>query len=244
MNASCALHLQRLSPKASEQEIRNFLGSFDFQGDRAFETIKHFSGGEKARLAMAIVAWQKPNLLLLDEPTNHLDLEVRHALTLALQGFDGAVVLVSHDRHLLRNSVEEFLLVDDGKVSIFDGDLHDYEVWLTTRNATASGGQTTSETALAQDKNTKKIERQNNAAIRAQLKPLTNAVKKLEKELDQLQQKLSSVEQELSDPELYSAGGDVLAKALKRQAEISQKLEMCEEEWMLKSEELEALTQS
>lgn len=244
MNASCALHLQRLSPKASEQEIRNFLGSFDFQGDRAFETIQHFSGGEKARLAMAIVAWQKPNLLLLDEPTNHLDLEVRHALTLALQGFDGAVVLVSHDRHLLRNSVEEFLLVDDGKVSLFDGDLHDYETWLTTKSASATGGQSPTETTAVQDKNTKKTERQNNAAMRAQLKPLTNAVKKLEKEIDKLQQSLTAVEQELSDPDIYTVGGETLTKTLKRQAEISEKLEMCEEEWMLKSEELEALTQS
>ncbi|BCD99471.1 ABC-F family ATP-binding cassette domain-containing protein [Marinagarivorans cellulosilyticus] len=243
MNASCALHLQRLSPKASEQEVRNFLGSFDFQGDRAFETIQHFSGGEKARLAMAIVAWQKPNLLLLDEPTNHLDLEVRHALTLALQGFDGAVVLVSHDRHLLRNSVEEFLLVDDGKVSLFDGDLHDYETWLTTKSASATGGQSPTETTAVQDKNTKKTERQNNAAMRAQLKPLTNAVKKLEKEIDKLQQSLTAVEQELSDPDIYTTGGETLTKTLKRQAEISEKLEMCEEEWMLKSEELETLTQ-
>ncbi|HEY7774115.1 MAG TPA: ATP-binding cassette domain-containing protein, partial [Marinagarivorans sp.] len=205
--------------------------------------IRHFSGGEKARLAMAIVAWQKPNLLLLDEPTNHLDLEVRHALTLALQSFDGAVVLVSHDRHLLRNSVEEFLLVDGGKVALFDGDLHDYEQWLANKN-TGSNGTTDpdAKTSSSADKATKKDERKNNAVIRAQLKPLSNAVKKLEKDIDQLQQKLSQVETELADPELYSVGGDLLTTALKRQADIRQKLEMCEEEWMLKSEELEALT--
>ena len=116
LGASCALHLQRLRPTASEQEIRNFLGGFDFRGDRAFETIQHFSGGEKARLALAILAWQKPNLLVLDEPTNHLDLEVRHALTVALQAFAGAIVVVSHDRHLLRNTVDEFWLIDSGKV--------------------------------------------------------------------------------------------------------------------------------
>ena len=130
LQASPALHLQRLSPKATEQQLRSFLGGFGFQGDRAFEVIHHFSGGEKARLALALVAWQKPNLLLLDEPTNHLDLEMRHALTVALQGFEGAVILVSHDRHLLRNTVDDYLLVADGKLTAFDGDLDDYHRWL------------------------------------------------------------------------------------------------------------------
>lgn len=243
LTASCALHLQRLSPKASEQEIRNFLGGFDFCGDRAFECIQHFSGGEKARLALAIVAWQKPNLLLLDEPTNHLDLEVRHALTIALQDFEGAVVLVSHDRHLLRNSVEEFLLVDDGKVDIFDGDLQDYEVWLTQKDKlTTNGASATSlNTESNTDKNTKKTERQNNAALRAQLKPLTNAIKKLEKEIDTLQQQLTATEQLLSDPAIYSEGGSKLENALKNQVQLTQRLSACENEWMEKSEELEAL---
>ena len=243
LTASCALHLQRLSPKASEQEIRNFLGGFDFCGDRAFECIQHFSGGEKARLALAIVAWQKPNLLLLDEPTNHLDLEVRHALTIALQDFEGAVVLVSHDRHLLRNSVEEFLLVDDGKVDIFDGDLQDYEVWLTQKDKlTTNGASATSlNTESNTDKNTKKTERKNNAAMRAHLKPLTNAIKKLEKEIDTLQQQLTATEQLLSDPAIYSEGGSKLENALKNQVQLTQRLSACENEWMEKSEELEAL---
>ncbi|MDZ7923780.1 MAG: ATP-binding cassette domain-containing protein [Marinagarivorans sp.] len=239
MDASCALHLQRISPKASEQEVRNFLGGYDFCGDRAFESIRHFSGGEKARLAIAIVAWQKPNLLLLDEPTNHLDLEVRHALTLALQQYDGAVVLVSHDRHLLRNSVEEFLLVDEGRVDIFDGDLHDYEQWLLTKDKNTKSTAEASEP----DKNNKKSERQNSAALRAQLKPLTNAVKKLEKELDTLQSQLIKVQERLSDPDIYTAGGNVLEQALKKQTELAAKLAICEEEWMQKSEELEALNE-
>src|SRR5690606_27303995 len=135
INASAALHIQRLSPQAREQEIRDFLGSFDFHGDRAFEPITHFSGGEKARLALAIIAWEKPNVLLLDEPTNHLDLEMRHALTMALQEFEGAVIVVSHDRHLLRNTVNEFLLVADGKVNEFDGDLEDYYQWMQQQKA-------------------------------------------------------------------------------------------------------------
>lgn len=242
MDASCALHLQRLNPKACEQEIRNFLGSFDFQGDRAFEVIRHFSGGEKARLALAIVAWQKPNLLLLDEPTNHLDLEVRHALTLALQGFEGAVVLVSHDRHLLRNSVEEFLLVDDGKVALFDGDLHDYEQWLATRN-NASANALGPEKSDGSNKADKKAERKNSAALRAQLKPLTNAIKNLEKQIDKLQKQVTAVEAILADPEIYSGGGNALADALKKQADLNKQLALCEEQWMEKSEELEALSQ-
>lgn len=242
MDASCALHLQRLTPKACEQEIRNFLGSFDFQGDRAFEVIRHFSGGEKARLALAIVAWQKPNLLLLDEPTNHLDLEVRHALTLALQGFEGAVVLVSHDRHLLRNSVEEFLLVDDGKVALFDGDLHDYEQWLATRN-NASANALGPEKSDGSNKADKKAERKNSAALRAQLKPLTNAIKNLEKQIDKLQKQVTAVEAILADPEIYSSGGNALADALKKQADLNKQLALCEEQWMEKSEELEALSQ-
>lgn len=242
MDASCALHLQRLTPKASEQEVRNFLGSFDFQGDRAFEPIRHFSGGEKARLALAIVAWQKPNLLLLDEPTNHLDLEVRHALTLALQGFEGAVVLVSHDRHLLRNSVEEFLLVDGGKVALFDGDLHDYEQWLATRSSGTAGTRDDAKSTSG-NKADKKSDRQSSAALRAQLKPLTNAVKSLEKQMDKLQKQVAAAQDVLADPEIYSVGGSKLADALKKQADLNKQLTQCEEQWMEKSEELEELSQ-
>ena len=133
LDASPFLHLQRLAPRASEQQVRNFLGGFDFHGDEALSPIRSFSGGEKARVALAIIAWQKPNLLLLDEPTNHLDLEMRQALTMALQNFDGAIVVVSHDRHLLRNTVDQFWLVSDGAVQEYDGDLEDYERWLAER---------------------------------------------------------------------------------------------------------------
>jgi ATP-binding cassette subfamily F protein 3 len=133
LDASPFLHLQRLAPRASEQSIRNFLGGFDFHGDEATSAIRSFSGGEKARVALAVIAWQKPNLLLLDEPTNHLDLEMRQALTMALQNFEGAMVVISHDRHLLRNTVDEFWLVNDGQVAEFRGDLEDYEHWLAER---------------------------------------------------------------------------------------------------------------
>ena len=130
LQASPVLHLQRLSPKAPEQDILNFLGGFNFRGDSAASSIASFSGGEKARLALAMVVWQKPNLLVLDEPTNHLDLEMRHAMEIALQAYEGALVLVSHDRHMLRNTAEELMLVHDGKVEEYQEDLEGYERWI------------------------------------------------------------------------------------------------------------------
>ena len=130
LQASALLHIQRLSPTVTEQEIRNFLGSFNFHGDKATEAISPFSGGEKARLALALTVWQKPNLLILDEPTNHLDLEMRHALTLALQMYKGALIVISHDRHLLKNTVDQFYLVAQQSLRFFDGDLNDYQCWL------------------------------------------------------------------------------------------------------------------
>lgn len=140
LGASPYLHIQRMSPQSSEQEIRNFLGGFDFRGDDAFAAVGQFSGGEKARVALSLIAWQRPNLLLLDEPTNHLDLEMREALTDALARFEGAVVIVSHDRHLMRASVDRFWCVADGKVAPFEGDLEDYQRWLKER-ASAGAGQ-------------------------------------------------------------------------------------------------------
>ncbi|MFT5083877.1 MAG: ATP-binding cassette subfamily F protein 3 [Lentisphaeria bacterium] len=251
LNSSCALHLQRLNAKATEQEIRNFLGGFGFQGDRAFENITHFSGGEKARLALAIVAWQKPNLLILDEPTNHLDLEMRHALTLALQGFSGALVVVSHDRHLLRNTVDDFYLVDGGKVQAFDGTLEDYQRWLANEDISSnqiSNGPNVSSAPESSPGKTelgtkadKKEQRQIAAQQREKLKPLSNAVKKLEKEIEDLHCLLSSLETKLSDPELYQSGGKLLENLLLEQGQTRYMLEEKEELWMDKSEQLEAL---
>ena len=138
VKASPVLMIQRITPSATEQEVRNFLGGFDFRGDKALEACEPFSGGEKARLALALVAWQKPNLLIMDEPTNHLDIEMREALTMALQSFAGAIVLVSHDRHLLKATVDEYWLVEDGKVELFEGDLDDYHKHVQAKQA-ASG---------------------------------------------------------------------------------------------------------
>jgi len=242
LDASCALHIQRLSPNAREQEIRNFLGSFGFIGDRALEAIRHFSGGEKARLALAMIAWQKPNLLLMDEPTNHLDLEVRHALTVALQDFPGAVLVISHDRHLLRNTVEEFLLVSDGRVTPFDGTLEDYQRWLSQKGKKNPTDRAPSQ-ASSNAKVDKKEARQQAAARRDQQKPLTQTLKKLEREIESVNARLASVEQQLSDASLYATDGDAdqLQALLKQQGQLRSKLTGFEEQWLETSEALEAL---
>jgi ATP-binding cassette subfamily F protein 3 len=242
LDASCALHLQRLRPMASEQEIRNFLGSFDFKGDRAFEIIRHFSGGEKARLALAILAWQKPNLLVLDEPTNHLDLEVRHALTVALQAFAGAIVVVSHDRHLLRNTVDEFWLIDSGRVEPFAGDLADYQQWLTGSKAASEVESKPAETKSVE--RDKKSQRQNAAAARDKLKPFTQAIRQVEQKMEAVQQRLAQVEQKLANPELYNSANPELQTLLKEQGALRQELETLEETWLTKSHELELFQQS
>jgi len=240
INASAALHIQRLSPSAREQEIRDFLGSFDFHGDRAFEPITHFSGGEKARLALAIIAWEKPNVLLLDEPTNHLDLEMRQALTMALQDFEGAVIIVSHDRHLLRNTVNEFLLVANGSVSEFDGDLEDYYKWLLQQRQAQAAAE---EKYIPDSENKvdKRAQRQQSAAQRQQLKPLTNKLKTLESQMEKLQTKLADIENQLGDSSIYDDKNKAnLQQLLLDQAKVQQELEATEENWLQVSEELEA----
>jgi ATP-binding cassette subfamily F protein 3 len=246
LDASAALHLQRLSPKASEQQLRTFLGGFGFHGDRAFETIRHFSGGEKARLALSIIAWQKPNLLLLDEPTNHLDLEMRHALTVALQGFEGAVIIVSHDRHLLRNTVDEFLLVANGAVDEFKGDLNDYYQWMLDSRSNDNNQSPSSREVCEEGEGPvdKKQQRQNAAAKREKLKPLSNRLKKLDTSIAKHQLALEKIEDQLTDTELYNEQSENkarLTKLLLDQGKLSQTLELEEEEWLEISEELEEL---
>ncbi|MGQ9426916.1 ATP-binding cassette domain-containing protein [Gilvimarinus sp. F26214L] len=235
-DASAALHVQRLSPTASEQAVRNFLGGFDFQGDRAFEPVRHFSGGEKARLTLALIAWTRPNLLILDEPTNHLDLEMRHALTVALQGYEGAVVLVSHDRHLIRNTADELLLVANQRVEAFSGDLEEYESWL----AQQSGGA--AEAPKSAPVGSRKEQRQRAADARAALKPLTDRLKKLERQLDKLHQEEGRVGEALLDGTLYEDGNKArLQELLQEQIRIKQTLSQTEEEWLETQEALEQL---
>ncbi|MBB5320891.1 ATP-binding cassette subfamily F protein 3 [Marinobacter oulmenensis] len=252
LDASPFLHLQRLAPSASEQKIRNFLGGFDFHGDQALSPIRSFSGGEKARVALAVIAWQKPNLLLLDEPTNHLDLEMRQALTMALQNFDGAIVVVSHDRHLLRNTVDEFWLVADGTVGEYEGDLEDYERWLADRRkddeapprrepALASGPDDSPAPAtLTADE--RKARKREEAQLRKQLSPFRKKQTSLEQRMETLQQELAAIEQDLADPGLYENDGKVRLKTLLAdQASHKQALEAAEAEWLEVSEQVEEL---
>jgi ATP-binding cassette, subfamily F, member 3 len=235
--------MQKLDGKAREQEIRNFLGGFDFQSDRVSETIEHFSGGEKSRLALALVVWQKPNLLLLDEPTNHLDLEMCHSLTVGLQEFSGALILVSHDRHLLSNTVDQFLLVKDGKLDIFDGDLNDYEKLLLEQNkADNKVGKNSEENADTKNKKLNKKElRQQAAEQRNQSKALRNKANKLEKEIQKKQNSLSSLEETLADASLYDdSQKDKLNKLLLERADLLSSTESLEEQWLEVSEIMES----
>ncbi len=238
-NASPLLHLQRIAPGEREQMLRDFLGGFDFRGNRCDEPVLNFSGGEKARLALALIAWGKPNLLLLDEPTNHLDLEMRLALTLALQDFDGAVLVVSHDRHLLKSTTDEFLLVADGRVAGFDGDLDDYARWLTDYRVRQ---QPVNSSDSVGDKTDKRALRQAAAALRQQLAPLKRQADKLEKDLSGVQEKLAEIETRLSDTALYEAARkDELRDVLARQAELKGREAALEESWLEALEALESL---
>lgn len=257
LQASAFLHLQRISPKSTDQELRNFLGGFDFHGDRALEPIKSFSGGEKARVALALIVWQKPNLLLLDEPTNHLDLEMRHALTMALQSYEGALVVISHDRHLLRNTVDEFYLVADGQVKEFAGDLKDYQQWLKKFNRVPTISDLESEVgteieqSFAVDKNSevevlsaaeKKLQRQQAADARKKVAPLRKQSSQLEHKVEQLQKKLDEVEKHLADGELYSEKNkELLKQQLALQVDIKKQIAKNEEQWFEIQQQIEQL---
>ena len=251
LTASPFLHLQRIRPSATDHEIRNFLGGFDFRGDAALEVITRFSGGEKARLALAIIAWQKPNLLMLDEPTNHLDLEMRHALTMALQAFQGAILIVSHDRHLLKNTVDTFWLVADGKVEEFQGDLHDYEQWLQayhSDNKRADKGTSDPDKSMEQQGESadERKERKRIAAEkRKRLSPLKKQLSKAESEMSKHQEQLGLLEAVLADADIYQVENkDKLKKALDKQTKHKQALDEIEQTWFELSEEIESAEQS
>jgi len=235
-------HLQRLAPKDSEQSLRSFIGGFGFVGDRALEPVAPLSGGEKARLVLALLVFQRPNLLLLDEPTNHLDLEMRHALSLALQGFEGAMVIVSHDRHLLRTTTDQLLLVSGGQVDEFSGALDDYPAWLVeNRNA----AEETVEAGLGENSAAARRERkQLEAENRRLLQPLRKKLKTLEKELDRLSQQQQELEQQLAEPEIYaSEQKERLKQMLTEKAEIDQRLMQTEEHWLEAGEVVDAAEQ-
>ena len=234
-------HMLRLDPQTREQEHRNYLGGFDFRGDMATTPCEGFSGGEKSRLALALLIWQQPNLLLLDEPTNHLDLEMRHALTMALQDYEGGMVLVSHDRALLRASCDRFILVADGKAELFDGDIDDYRDWLATQEAASKR-----EEKPAADKPAGRNERAQNKAERqarlAERRPLIKESEKLEADMAHWQQEKSQLDERLSDPALYNAADKSgLQALLKRQSELTQLIAQAEERWLELQEQLEAM---
>jgi len=230
----------------SIQEVRDYLGGFDFRGARVDEPIENFSGGEKARLALARVTWQKPNLLLLDEPTNHLDLEMVHALTVALQEFQGAIIIVSHDRHLLMNTVDEFYSIHRGKFEEFRGTLGDYESWLRsdssdelpaikTNKEVGQGVQGEQEA-----RGNKKLQRQLAAAKREQLAPLRKKASNMEKSMERLQRKLREAEEQLADETLYEeARKDDLTDLLLEQGRLKSALEETEEQWLEYQQQLE-----
>ena len=246
LQVSAFLHIQRISPKSTDQEIRNYLGSFDFHGDKALEPIKDFSGGEKARVALALIVWQKPNLLLLDEPTNHLDLEMRQALTMALQGYEGALVVISHDRHLLRNTVDQFYLVANGEVQEFDGDLQDYQVWLKNYNRTPDAQVKNSVPDNSVEKLSgaeKKAQRQQSAEARKKIAPLNKKSQQLEKEIETNEKQLADVEHELADTDLYTdAKREALKMLLDRQAKTKKEIADKEAEWLEIQMQIEAMS--
>lgn len=243
LHASPFMHIQRRSPQAADQTIRDFLGGFGFRGDDAFEVITRFSGGEKARLALALIAWEKPNLLLLDEPTNHLDLDMRDALTEALAAFEGAVMIVSHDRHLLRASVDDFWCVADGRVAAFDGTLEDYRTWLKNRQQGAGRDAAASEAdSGAHATGDRRAARRAAAELREQLKPLKKRRDAAERSLEKTQGALADIEGELGDPALYEEAQKArLTELLKRQGELRAQQESEEQAWMEAEEALEEM---
>jgi len=228
-------HLQQFDKQATEKELRNFLGGFDFQGDKVLEPVKPFSGGEKARLVLALLVYQNPNLLLLDEPTNHLDLEMRHALSIALQDYQGAIVVVSHDRHLLRSVTDQLLLVAGGKVQSFDGDLDDYRVWLSDQKKNEEKTLVESAPTVS-----RKDQRKLDAERRQRHKPLYDALKKAELAVEKYHQEQRQLEQQLADPDIYAESEKAqLKKLMERKAQVDKALEDAEAAWLEAEERLE-----
>ncbi len=249
-------HLARLAPSTREQELRNYLGGFGFGGERVTDAIAPMSGGEKARLALALIVWQKPNLLLLDEPSNHLDVETREALTTALAEFGGSMLLVSHDRHLLRTTVDSFWIVADGTVLPFDGDLEDYRDWLADRQQAArrrdDGSRSADEsnpvtvagsaTAITDRKQQKRDEAQQRQRLAALRKPLQARVDKIEAELAKVQQELQALDHLIANPDLYTdARRDERVATLARHGELGKRSSELEDAWLELHTELEQL---
>ncbi|MDA9902789.1 ATP-binding cassette domain-containing protein [Gammaproteobacteria bacterium] len=233
LSISAFTHIQRLDETKTEKQIRTYLGGFNFKGDKVKDPIHLFSGGEKARLAFAIISYQKPNILLMDEPTNHLDMEMRHALTIALQTFRGAILLISHDRHLLNSSVDHFYLVDNGRVDIFNGDLNDYKNYILDIKSSD----------IKETKKKVKSSKDNKEDNSKLIKSLNIEISKLEKRLLRLNAKLDEANLKLADPDLYKDdSSDNLQDLIRNQLELSNEVELADQEWMDKVTHLESLS--
>lgn len=230
-------HMTRAAANATEQQLRDYLGRFGFQQHLVNAPVANFSGGEKTRLALALIIWQRPNLLLLDEPTNHLDLDMRQALTEALLDFTGAMVIISHDRHLLRAVTDEFYLVHEGNVTPFAGDLDDYQHWLNDLNK--QGQRRLDNQSTASQRHDRKDEKRRQAAQRAQTLHLRKQLEKLEAEMARLQLALTQIEQRMSDNTLYlTENKQQLAETLTAQVATKRALEQCETDWLTLSEQI------
>lgn len=244
-------HLRHLAPDAREQELRDFLGTYRFSSDFAEAKVAPMSGGEKARLALALIAWKKPNLLVLDEPTNHLDMETREALTMALSTYEGAVLLVSHDRHLLRAVTDELWLVHEGRKEVFEGDLDDYaKIVLDHRRVTAAEARAEhqadkaarNEAQPVNNKEARRLAAQERARIAELRKPLKKELEKVEREMNALSEKLKALDTQLADPAFYNgADQGKVAQTLREHGELAPKVEALEMHWLELSEKIEAL---
>ncbi|WNY82511.1 ABC transporter ATP-binding protein [Cronobacter dublinensis] len=239
-------HLARIAPRETEQQLRDYLGGFGFQGDKVTEATERFSGGEKARLVLALIVWQRPNLLLLDEPTNHLDLDMRQALTDALIEFEGALVVVSHDRHLIRSTTDDLYLVHDGKVEPFDGDLDDYQQWLSdVQKQENQGDDASREKDNGNSAQARKDQKRREAELRTQTQPLRKEITRLEKEMEKLNATLAAVEEKLGDSAIYDPARKAeMNECLQTQAKTKAALEACEMAWLDAQEQLEAMLQN
>ncbi len=238
-------HLRRVAPNDREQDHRNYLGRFGFGGDRIFEPVAPFSGGEKARLVLALMIRTGPNLLLLDEPTNHLDLDMRQALSVALIEYSGALVVISHDRHLLRSVCDELLLVHEGGVTRFNKSLDDYPQWLREReqNGASVAGKVSSNPPRSRNR---KLERQQQAALRRRLKPLSDRVKHIERELTLKRRALADCDARLADESMYTdkSRKHELERLVKEQASARNDIDSLEWDWLEASERLEGASQN
>lgn len=238
-------HMVLLAPKETEQTLRDYLGGFGFRGDKVSDPTQHFSGGEKARLVLALIVWQRPNLLLLDEPTNHLDLDMRQALTEALIDFDGALVVVSHDRHLLRSTTDDLYLVHDGLVEPFDGDLDDYQQWLSDQQKQESRQEAGAKPDNVNSAQARKDQKRREAEFRSQTQPLRKQIATLEKQMEKLGVALAAAEEKLSDQALYNPERKAeLNECLQAQSQAKSALEETEMAWLEAQEQLEQLTQA